>query len=243
MHCFESALGPIDYEVSRSSARRTSSIYIDEKAKMSIHVPYRASDEYIRKFILEKSSWIEKCIKQARANQAIIQQKKFDSGGQFLFLGKKYPLDVIEQPIKRLKIDFDGLKWIVLLPDSIEDKEREKKIKEKLLQWYRTQAEEVIGGRIFHYSRIMNLTPKKIAIRTQKRMWGCCDYNKQLIHINWQIILSPIKVVDYVVIHELCHLVHPNHGKRFWAKVEKFIPDYRQYKKWLSDNHADMVLP
>jgi hypothetical protein len=89
----------------------------------------------------------------------------------------------------------------------------------------------------------MGVEPKKIAVRTQKRLWGCCDYHTQTIHLNWQIILSPIRVIDYVVVHELCHLTVPNHSKRFWKKVEKIIPDFKRHKQWLAVNHIDMVLP
>lgn len=242
-HCHDSALGAIEYTLVRSNARRTCSIFVDEKANVSIYVPYQTTHAYIEAFINEKISWIDKCLKVARKNQAIIADKKFDHGGEFLFLGKKYPIDVTESPSQRMRIEFNGQRWMVCLPRELPPVEREGKIKSKLIQWYRQQAEEILGGRIFHYSRLMGVSPKKIAVRSQKRMWGCCDYNRQTIHINWQIILSPIKVVDYVVVHELCHLVHPNHGKLFWRKVEKYMPDFREYKKWLKVNHAEMVLP
>lgn len=186
---------------------------------------------------------MEKCIQHARKNYAIVEQKKFDQGGEFLFLGHYYPLEVVPGTGKRVQIGFSGQQWYVYVPQALEGIDREARIREKLYQWYRQQAEEIIGGRIFHFSRIIGVRPEKIAIRSQKRMWGCCDYTRKVIHINWQIILSPMLVVDYVVIHELCHLIHPNHSRLFWREVERYMPDYVHYKNWLKENHTAMMLP
>ncbi|MBZ0166455.1 MAG: M48 family metallopeptidase, partial [Candidatus Omnitrophica bacterium] len=234
----ECSLGSIPYLLVRSSARRTSTIQIDEQAQVTIYVPFRTTQHAIDAFIREKLHWVEKCVRHARRNYQIVQEKRFDQGGEFLFLGKKFHLEVVPGKGKRIQIGFSGKGWFVYLPNNILPTQKEQKIKDKLVQWYRQQAEEIIGGRIFHYSRIIGVEPRKIVIRTQKRMWGCCDYTRQLIHINWQIILSPIKVVDYVVVHELCHLIHPNHSRLFWREVEKHMPDYQEYKQWLRTNHT-----
>jgi len=236
--------GDIPFELSRSSARRTLTISIDEKAEVRVSSPFRMKEKEINDFINEKARWIVEKVNEAQKNKAILDRKNFDHGNQFLFLGKKYTLSIFERNIKRGHVSFNALEgWFVTVPQKLSSKERRIKVKGKMLQWYRTQAKEVLGGRIFHYSRLMGVEPKKIAVRTQRRLWGCCDYNKQTIHLNWQIILSPINVVDYVVIHELCHLTIPNHSKRFWKKVEKYMPDFKKYKQWLTVNHLDMVLP
>jgi hypothetical protein len=74
-------------------------------------------------------------------------------------------------------------------------------------------------------------------------MWGCCEKTRRIIHLNWQIIFAPRDVIDYVIVHELCHLKHSNHSPRFWAEVEKYLPDYRNHHKWLKDHCIDMSLP
>ncbi len=216
---------------------------VDEQAKVSVYVPYKASQVYVDAFIREKINWIEKCVANARQNQRIIEQKKFDHGGKFWFLGKKYPIHVKADNLKRAVIHFDGLGWTVRVPPDIEDERREEMIRDKLVKWYRQQAEEILGGRIFHYSRVIGVEPKKIAVRSQKRMWGCCDYTRQVIHLNWQIVLTPIRVIDYVVVHELCHLIHPNHSKRFWNKVGSVMPEYQEYRDWLRRNQTELMLP
>lgn len=235
--------GNIHYLLKRSSARRTLCITIDEKAQVEVAAPFNARHHDIEAFIHEKAKWIVAKIKEAQINKNILDQKSFSDGQEFLFLGKRCRLRIKYDDVKRTRIDFNGLSWHVTVPRGLPKKKEEAMIKAKLIQWYRKQAEEILGGRIFHYSRIMNKIPRKIAIRTQKRVWGNCDYNTQTIHLNWQIILSPLRVVDYIVVHEMCHLFVPNHSRRFWNLVGKYMPDFDKYKKWLKVNSLDMVLP
>ena len=157
-------------------------------------------------------------------------------------MGKKYQLDVLQNGSRSSRIVFDGNKWTVSLPNGLNPQECQARIKKELEKWYRLQAKEILGGRLFHYSRLMNAEPKRIVIKSQKRLWGSCNYRTQAIHLNWKIILSPLEVIDYVVVHELCHLFVPNHSKRFWTKVAKFIPDFKEQQKWLRTNFLDMSL-
>jgi len=236
--------GDIPFVLARSSGRRTLTITVDGRAEVAVASPFYMKEKEVFAFIHEKARWILDKVKEAQKDRDVLRQKEFDHGHKFLFLGRKLKINVIRDDVKRSRIVFDLLKgWTVTVPKELSDGERRLQVKKKMLQWYRAQAEEILGGRIFHYSRLMGVEPKKIAIRTQKRLWGCCDYHTQTIHLNWQIILSPIKVVDYVVVHELCHLTIPSHSKRFWRRVEKFMPDFRKYRQWLSVNHLDMVLP
>jgi len=219
--------GDIPFILARSSGRRTLTITVDGRAEVSVASPFNMKEGDVHAFIHEKARWILEKVTEAQKNRDILSQKEFEQGHEFLFLGKKYKVNVAERDIKRSQIAFDALTgWSIAVSKELSCEERGLQIKRKMLQWYRAQANEILGGRIFHYSRLMGVEPKKIAVRTQKRLWGCCDYNTQTIHLNWQIILSPIKVIDYVVVHELCHLTIPNHSKRFWKRVEKHMPDF-----------------
>jgi predicted metal-dependent hydrolase len=236
--------GEIPFTLARSSGRRTLMVSINESAEVNVSSPFALSDREIYRFMNEKPSWIIAKIEDAKRHRDIIKEKEFNDGHEFLFLGEKYNIRVHEADIKRGRIDFDPLAgWAVVIPQGLSSEDRQAQVKQKMVQWYRAQAKEVLGGRIFHYSRLMGVQPRKIDVRTQKRLWGCCDYRTQTIHLNWQIILSPLKVIDYVVVHELCHLMVPSHSKRFWNKVKKVIPDFVVYRRWLKINHLDMVLP
>jgi len=233
----------IPFTLKRSSRRRTIAITIDAKAEVCVAAPFYTSENEVVAFIHEKGAWIVDKLKEARRNQAFLDQKQFDHGQEFLFLGKKHQLNFIDRDIKRCKVDFDGLRWEVHIPLDLGEEGRQKAVREKVTQWYRAQAKEILGGRVFHFGRVLGKEPKGIVVKTQKRMWGCCNYNTQVIYLNWQIILSPLKVIDYVVVHELCHLFEPNHSKRFWNKVAKVLPDYKERRRWLKINFMEMTLP
>jgi len=236
-------LGPISFLFKRSSRRRTISICIDEKADIIVSAPFYSSEKDIFGFIRQKAGWIIDKQRESQENKEYLSRKRFQDGRKFLFLGKKYRLEVGIGENKRTIVDFDGIRWNVTVPRSISAEKIEQSVKKSMVKWYRQQAEEILGGRLFYYSRIMGLEPEKVAIKSLKRLWGNCDYNKRAIHLNWQVILSPVKVVDYIIVHELSHLVHPNHSSRFWKKVEKYLPDYKAQKEWLRENSLEMTLP
>ena len=103
-----------------------------------------------------------------------------------------------------------------------------------------TRAKRIIPGRVRYYAKIMGVDYERITIRMQKSRWGSCSAKKNL-NFNCLLMLTPDEIVDYVVVHELCHLKEMNHSPRFWAEVEKVLPDYRERRKWLKDHEKDII--
>lgn len=208
-----------------------------------MHAPLAAQERRIFDFLRSKEQWILRKVREAENARAVLEQKRFENGHSFLFLGRKYPLEIFPDGGQRVRCDFDGTKWTVRVPADWDQEKRHKGIRDQMALWYQAQAKEILGGRLFHFARVLGVEPKEIAIRTQKRVWGNCDYRRQRIHLNWLIILAPREVVDYVVVHELCHLLVPNHSRRFWKKVEQILPDFKSRRKWLKEHFLDMTLP
>lgn len=107
---------------------------------------------------------------------------------------------------------------------------------EKLCQ----KALSVIPDKVKYYAEIMGVTYGRITIRDQKTRWGSCS-SKGNLNFNCLLMLMPDKVLDYVVVHELCHLKQMNHSKKFWKEVERYMPDYPNYKKWLNENGGALI--
>ena len=118
-----------------------------------------------------------------------------------------------------------------------EEKQRrkEKRFTDDDIRKMKDEAKKVIPCRVKHYADIMGATFGKITIKNQKTRWGSCS-SKRNLNFNCLLMLTPDKVRDYVVIHELCHLKQMNHSKMFWAEVEKVMPDYKVYRQWLKQN-------
>jgi hypothetical protein len=104
----------------------------------------------------------------------------------------------------------------------------------------RQKAREIISSSVQYWSSQMGVRYGRIAIREQRTRWGSCS-QKGNLNFNWRLVLAPPEVRDYVVIHELCHLSHLNHSREFWARVEKFCPDYREQRRWLRENGHTLI--
>ncbi len=232
--------GPLSFSL-RKSYRRSISISVQLNGAVQVSAPFSFSEKKVFDLIHKKIEWITKKIAEFR----LLKQKLtrvYDSDQEFLFLGEKWNLIVHEENIKRAKIDLIDRSWVVVVPKGLDPEKKQMCVKAKLFDWYRKKAQEIIVARVGHYAAKLNVEPSKIIVKTQKRMWGVCHHHSRKIYFNWQIVLSPLIVIDYVVIHELCHLIHANHSKRFWNKVQSIMPDYKIHQKWLKDNAGDVQL-
>ena len=239
----KTSAGEVSYWLGRSPRRRTMEIRIKDSLEVNVSAPTHVSDKEIKAFVALKVSWILTRLKEQRQSQHVLKKRKYENGEEFLFLGRRFPLKTVATDKKQAGIDFDGRRWTVHIPQARVEQRPEVVVKKKLVEWYRLQAQEVLGGRIFHYARHMGLEPKKIVVRTQKRIWGSCHHGRQTINLNWLLILAPLDVIDYVVVHELCHFIYADHSRRFWKKVGQVMPDFRERQNWLRRHTFDMALP
>ena len=204
------------------SKRRTLSLSINENAELIVRAPNQISNKRIEEFIIEKSKWINKNknLMQSRINEMN------DSDSNYLFLGNIYPLiKVNENPNK---IDFNGTEFIT----SIENQD---KFKASLKSWYKIKFKEIAIPRLNYFSDKYNLKINQVRFKNQKTLWGSCS-SKNNINLNYLLVMAPMIVIDYVIIHELVHTVHKNHSENFWNAVEAIMPDYKKAKKWLNKN-------
>ncbi|MBO0562170.1 M48 family peptidase, partial [Clostridium botulinum] len=126
-------------------------------------------------------------------------------------------------------------KFIIYINSGILKDKREAIIKDNLEKFYKEQAINVLKERTDYYSNILKVAPKNIVIKNQKTLWGSCS-SKGNINYNYKIVMAPLEILDYIVVHELCHLVHMNHSKDFWDLVEIVIPDWKKRRNWLKEN-------
>ena len=103
------------------------------------------------------------------------------------------------------------------------------------VEWYRKQARQVITVRVKYYADLLGLEVNKIRISNARKRWGSCSAKNNL-SFTWRLILAPLEIIDYVVVHELMHIFEKNHSRRFWVRVEEYYPQYRKKRKWLKQN-------
>lgn len=134
--------------------------------------------------------------------------------------------------------------WIIKHLKKAEDRQREMRDIQKFsvqeIQKLTDLALKIIPVKVKYFAGVMNVNYGRITIRNQKTRWGSCSAKRNL-NFNCLLMLAPDKVVDYVVVHELCHLIEMNHSKKFWAQVEQVMPDYKKHKQWLKDHGNEII--
>ena len=155
-------------------------------------------------------------------------EKRFQDGSVFYYLGEPLKLS-----IKKSEGETVWQRDGQLLIDQTAATPQKRK--EQLEKWYRIRAKENIESRVKVFAAKIGESPNKVTIKAQKTRWGSCSSLGNL-NFNWRLIMMPQKIIDYVVVHELCHLKEMNHSSAFWNRVEEIIPDYRNRRKWLKNN-------
>ena len=215
------------------SSRKTVAILVHPDGQVTVRAPKQVPLAQIQAFVDSKAEWIEKKQEIARLKrQSKPGPRRFVEGETFLYLGKEYPLAVCEEPGKPLTLEGDRF---VLRPSS------RSAPRETFYLWYERQAHTVIKQRVEALAKKFNLHYTKIRITSARTRWGSCSSTGTL-SFSWRLIMAPLEVIDYVVIHELAHTVEPNHSKRFWDRVAAMDPNYAKYVKWLKENGHRLVL-
>lgn len=220
-------------EVIRTERRKTADIRVEDGA-VSVLVPRDLPMERIDLLLKEKRNWIKEKIVLHRQAQPV-SEKQFVSGEAFSYLGRNYRLKVEKGAFKPVRL-ING-RLVVTVPQG---KDQPHMIRNALVRWYKRQAEQKLVEKVERYAPVVGVEPTGVGIKSFKSRWGSCTAKGRL-EFNWRVMMAPNSVVDYVVIHELCHLKQHDHSTEFWKEVERALPRYRKLKEWLKINEATVV--
>lgn len=244
-------VGPYEIRVERRSARKVFGrvrreslrLHIERDGSLKITAPPRLPVETIRLFALENLNWIEtqraKTLLQA-ANRPI---KKLQEGEKFRFFGREREL-LLAEPLlgekarRGLTSEVFENHIVLYLPS---DERTSENIKKSLAKLYESEARLHLPERVDHFSREMGVKPSGLSFRSQKTRWGSCSPSGH-ISLNWKVIFAPEAVIDYLVVHELAHLVHANHSESFWSLVAKHDPECRENRRWLRNHQWETTI-
>ena len=210
--------------------RKTTAIHIKPPGIVVVLSPIFTPEETIRERVRSKGGWILKKLSQVRQMDPEKFKKDFTDGESFLFLGKNYGLKLVKSKRKIPKVFFR--EGVFYLETGLYDIHDMRKAMEK---WYRKKADRIINDRVVFYEEKIGKKPRSARVREQKCRWGSCTGRGDM-YFNWRCVMAPPGIIDYIVVHEMSHLIHSNHSRAFWEKVESILPDYRKRKKWLKEN-------
>jgi len=226
----------INYEIIRTR-RKTMGIIVEHERNLIVRSPKNTEDAKIEEVLKKKTNWILSKLKEMDKIKPAPKEKEFMTGEKLPYLGRRYRLEVNPAEISIVEVKLYQGKFIIDYPVEFTDKKekRREEIRTALIEWYREHAKEKINERVDKYKVKLDVEPNNVVVKKQKKRWGSCS-SKNNLNFNWKTIMAPMSIVDYLVVHELAHLIHDNHSRDFWATVAAIIPDIKEKKEWLKVN-------
>ncbi len=228
--------------VRRSPRAKRLSLKIEsEKPELVLVIPRYALSLQIDSFIRKQTPWIEKHWNQALKKVQRRPKRNQKDGDIYFYFGETLTLKLIPSVRWTTKVRAVGDTLEITLHKATSLSDGKKAIKKAVQEFYKKKAGEVIHDRLQFFNEHYNLKYNRVTFRNQKTRWGSCSSAKNL-NFNYRLMMAPIEIIDYVVVHEMCHLKYMNHSAAFWQLVAEEMPEYKEMKKWLKDNHCLLSL-
>lgn len=215
------------YTIKRSTKRRKLTISVERDSSVVVHAPEAMSDEKIRQAVESKRQWIYEKIGHPQKYQKLPHApgKELVSGESALYLGRSYRIEVVA----------DGAGEIQFTQRFLIPASHAMRRKGAMREWYLARANEKILPRVERHAHELGVEFKRARIVDNRYRWGSCTIHDN-VTFNWRLIKAPTFVIDYVIMHELAHLIEANHTPRFWNVVRTHVPKMEKARAWLSDN-------
>lgn len=228
---------PFDYIFKRSRGSSTT-LKITPEGEVKVSAPWYVPKILVEKYLEEKKDWILSHLKNIPKSN----RPKYSDGENQLFLGKSFPLVYKPTPyITKARINFDEKSFILTIPKSFTGIKSQTTAKKLLLDWYLKYGQKHLVERATLYSQQLDVKFNRLVLKKVSSIWGSCS-SKNNLNFNRKLVMAPPEVIDYVVIHEVCHLIHRHHQRTFWQLVKSIDPQYHLHRLWLSNNHRLLTL-
>lgn len=209
------------------SKRKSIALIIDSDGNLIVRAPNRMSEKEILNFINLKSRWIAEKQEQIAASAGRHSAVVIETGKSILFLGETY----IINRCKCEEVQISNDEMLIPVEYNIHN----------VIAWMKRELEKILRQRVPYYAEIMNVEYAKVRLTNAKTRWGSCS-GKNNLNFTWRLIMCPIDVIDYVIVHELSHVVHKNHSSEFWTLVKAIYPSCKEMRSWLKLNGKIMEI-
>ncbi len=217
----------LDYSVRRSNRRKKLAITVERDRRVVVRAPADASDESIERVVREKRLWIYEKTRHSQKYEALPHPpgKELVAGESALYLGRNYRIELVEGDGREVRFNRH-----FLVPSSTAGHR-----KGSMRDWYVSRARKLILPRVAQHARQLGANFKQAKIVDSRYRWGSCTLHDN-INLNWRLIKAPMFVIDYVIVHELAHLIEANHTPRFWNIVRTQVPTTEKARSWLREH-------
>lgn len=226
----------IDFNVAYRN-RKTMTIEVEPSGEVNVISPINATEEVILKKVKSRAKWIvQKQYEVKNINVSKIIREAVN-GESYLYLGRAYSLQLIyDENTENINVRLVRGKFIVTTSTKDQDQ-----IKLALENWYRDKALKKVKERVKYYGSYFRDKVNDVRVKEQKKRWASCTKNNELL-FNWRCVMAPSNILDYIIVHEMCHMQYKSHSKEFWDNVCSILNDYECRKEWLKNNGIKLDL-
>lgn len=211
----------LEFEIRRGPRRKTLGLTVDRAGELVVHAPMDAPESEVRQWVTGKLLWVHQKLAQKQALTKDVHPPEFVNGESIFYLGRSYRLRIVENAPTPL--GFDG-EWFELRRDAVRN------AAEFFQQWYVNQGATWLRTRCDCLERLSGQTAYKVIVGDLGFSWGLCGKNGTL-YFNWRLLQLPVRIIDYVVLHEQMHRVHHDHSPEFWRAMDRVLPDWRERRQ------------
>ena len=222
----------VAFTVVRSKRRRRSIAFeMENPERLKVTAPQRASFGAIQSVLRRHAGWIRRRIDQL-LKPSVVRLPDYHNGAAFTYLGHACKLDVTHDAARPQGCRLLPRRLIVNLHGTSDGADLKEEIRLEILLWLKKRAKAKFRRRLDLWAARLGVPYKDSIVANAGRRWGSCN-GENVIRLNWRLILAPLPLLDYVAVHELCHVRNKNHGPGFWRQVNSVMPDYRQLRRQL----------
>lgn len=225
----------IEYQLLPGADRQTTDIVIERDGVVRVRPPQRMTPEQVDETVFSKRMWIYRNQAEWYDLNATRIEREWVNGESFLYLGSSYRLSLVDGQDEALKLK-DGR---FQLHRSVMAQGGREAAQQAFEQFYKEKGLPRIRQRVTHFAPRVGVEAGEVQVKYLGYRWASCMPNGAL-HFHWKCLMAPLTVIDYIVVHELCHIRHRDHSDAFWNEVDKVLPQYREHKEWLRQRGANL---
>lgn len=232
----------VPYSVDWSEGRESVSLSIDESLELTVTAPMTMTSDEIEEVLESRHEWILEKLYGLKEQEGPPYPKEYLSGEKLQYRGRQYPLEVVEGDVPQPELSFDGQTFTLRTHrfDEGADDVSVRRKRQAVVDWYINQAEEDLPARASRFESRLGLKDVTVEVGEIDGRWG--EYDNETIRLNWRLVRAPVRIQDYVLVHELAHSVHDEHSDAFWNTVGALIPDYEDRREWLRVNGNSLAI-
>lgn len=219
------------------SARKTADIVIERSGDVIVRAPEGVDDERVRAIVADRALWVHRSLAEWEDLNASRRHRPLVQGQGFAYLGRSYRLMFVDSADVPLRLKNGH--WE--LSEAFVDSEGEAAARKAFRDFYTAKGAKIFTERVRQFAPLVGVQPGEVAVKELGYHWASCGAGGAL-NFHWKTLMAPQTVIDYIVVHELCHLRHRDHSDAFWNEVDKLLPRYRERKEWLRVNGAGLDL-